>query len=181
MRGGSMNARFFGTLGGSAALLLGGSLVVAQPSGPGREGPPDAPPGGPPLGRAARVLELTEQQQEAARQMFEQGRPQMEALHKEMCENRAQLEEALESGQADPTAVGELVIAGHSLRKEEQRLREDSKAAFESLLTPEQRLKLQALEAVREDMGPRGPRPGPGAPPGAWGPPGPPPEPPEEE
>jgi Spy/CpxP family protein refolding chaperone len=105
----------------------------------------------------------------------------MDALRKEMRKNRSLVEEALESGHADPTAVGELVLAGHALREEERRLRDESKAAFESLLTTEQQLRLQALEAVREGMGPRGPRRGPGAPPEAWGPPGCRPEPPEEE
>jgi Spy/CpxP family protein refolding chaperone len=104
----------------------------------------------------------------------------MESLHKEIRENRQRLEEALESGHADATAVGEMVIAGHALRQEEQRLREESKAAFESLLTAEQQLKLEALEAVRKDMGPRGPHPGPGAP-QAWDPPDPRPAPRDEE
>jgi Spy/CpxP family protein refolding chaperone len=96
----------------------------------------------------------------------------MEALHKEMRENRTLIEEALESGQADPTAVGELVIAGHALRQEERRLREESKAALKSILTAEQQAKLEALEALREDRGPRGRRPGPDGLPHRWGPPG---------
>jgi Spy/CpxP family protein refolding chaperone len=161
-----MRGRLVVRAGGVAVLWLAGSVVLTQPVGPGREGPPE----GPPLGKAARVLELTEQQQEAARQIFEQRRPQMEALHEEMHENRKLLQEALESGHADPTAVGELVIAGHALREEDHRLKEESKAALESLLTPEQQVKLEALEAMREDMGPRGPHPGPGGPPRTRGP-----------
>jgi hypothetical protein len=53
----------------------------------------------------------------------------MEALHEETRQNRKLLEEALESGHTDPTAVGELVIASHTLRQEGRRLREESKAA----------------------------------------------------
>jgi Spy/CpxP family protein refolding chaperone len=165
-RGRTMRGRWIGTVG-VAVLWLGGSVVLAQPFGPGREGPPN----GPPLGRAARALELTGQQQEAARQIFEQRRPQMEALHKQMRENHELVQEELESGHADPTAVGELVIAGHALREEDRALREESKAALESILTPEQQLRLEALEAVREGMGPRGPHRAPGAHPRAGGPP----------
>jgi Spy/CpxP family protein refolding chaperone len=167
LREGTMRGGFVATLGGFAALWLFGSLAVAQPFGPGREGPPE----GPPLGRAARVLDLTEQQQEATRQIFEQRRPQVEALRKEMRENRQQLKEALESGHADPTAVGELVIAGHALRQEGRRLREESKAQLQSLLTPEQQLKLEALEAVRDEVGP-GPRGRKGRRGRPWGPSG---------
>ena len=76
---------------------------------------------------------------ERARDLFEQRRPEMAALHEQMRENRALLRESLESGSPNPTDVGELVIEGHALRQKGRALREESKEAFEGLLTPYQK------------------------------------------
>lgn len=65
--------------------------------------------------------------------------------------------DALESG-ADPASVGELVIDGHALKEKGRPLREESKEAFEGLLTPEQKRKLEMLEAARAADAFRGPR-----------------------
>jgi Spy/CpxP family protein refolding chaperone len=135
----------------TTVLLIGPSGAVAQPFG--LEG------GGPGGGRfrgPGRFLELTEDQQEAARQIFEQRRPEMQALHEQMRENRTLLRDALESG-ADAASVGELVIDGHALKEQGRAMREDSKEAFESLLTPEQKRKLELLEAARAAGSSRGP------------------------
>ena len=156
-----------------AVALLGASNAAAQPFGPG-EG--DRGPRG--LRGPARFLELTEQQQAAARDIFEQRRPEMEALREQMRENRTLLRESLESGNPDPISVGKLVIQGHALRQQGRALREESKSAFEGLLTPDQKRKLEMLEAARAAGGPKG-RPGSmggmhggGWGPGAGGPPG---------
>jgi Spy/CpxP family protein refolding chaperone len=135
------------------ALLIGPSDAAAQPFGPGEGGPGSRGPRGP-----GRFLELTEDQQEAARQIFEQRRPEMQALREQVRENRALLRDELESGSPDPTSVGELVIEGHALRQRGRTMREESKEAFESLLTPEQKRKLEMLEAARAVGGSRGPR-----------------------
>jgi len=142
-----------------AALLIGAPGVVAQPLGPEEGGP-----GGGRFRGPGRFLELTEDQQAVARQIFEQRRPEMRALHEQMRENRTLLRDALESG-ADAASVGELVIDGHALKEQGRAMREESKEAFESLLTPEQKRKLELLEAARAagssrgrrgKMGPRG-------------------------
>jgi Spy/CpxP family protein refolding chaperone len=138
----------------SAALLVGAPGALAQPLGPGDEGPG---PGG--FRGPGRLLELSQEQREAARRIFEQQRPEMEALQERMRENREHLREALESGSPDPMSVGELVIEGHALKEKDRALHEQSKEAFEALLTPEQKRKLEMLEAARAIGGPpRGPR-----------------------
>ena len=135
-----------------AALLIGPSGAGAQPFGPEEDGP-----GGGHFRGPGRFLELTEDQQEAARQIFEQRRPEMRALHEQMRENRKLLRDALESG-ADPASVGQLVIDTHALKEKGRAMREESKEAFEGLLTPEQKLKLEMLEAARAVSGSRGSR-----------------------
>jgi Spy/CpxP family protein refolding chaperone len=153
-----------------AVLMIGAPAAMAQPFGPGEGGPGSRGVRGP-----GRFLELTEDQQEAARQIFEQQRPEMRSLHERMRENRKLLRDALESG-SDPTSVGELVIEGHALREKGRAMREESKEAFESLLNPEQKRKLEMLEAARAVGGARGPRGaasgfrGTGSRGGEWGP-----------
>lgn len=162
-----MQQKLITLIGLGAAVLLGASGAAAQPFDPGEDGPGPRGFRGP-----GRFLELTEEQQAAARDIFERRRPEMQALHEQMRENRTLLRESLESGNPDPTAVGELVIEGHALRQKSRTLREDSKAAFEGLLTPDQKRKLEMLEAARAAGGPKG-RPGMmGSRDGGWGPPG---------
>jgi Spy/CpxP family protein refolding chaperone len=113
-------------------------------------------PGGP--AAAARFLELTEEQRAAAREIFQRQRPEMEVLHEAMRENREAQREALEVDHPDPLTVGELTIEGHALRQEARARREEAKKAFEAVLTPEQKQKFEAMEALRGSMGPRSPR-----------------------
>ena len=135
-----------------AALLIGAAGAFAQPFEPGGSGPGFGGPRG-----AGGFLELTEEQQDALRHNREQRRPEMEALHEQMRENRKLLRDALESGNPDAASVGELVIEGHALQEKGRALREESKEAFENLLTPDQKRKLELLEAARAAGGSRGP------------------------
>jgi len=134
-----------------AVALLGASGAMAQELSPGEGRHGRGGFRGP-----GRFLELTEDQQAAAREVFEQRRPQVQALHERLRQNRQLLRESLESGSPDATAVGELVIEGHALKKRGRALRQESKEAFESLLTPEQHRRLEMLEAARAAAGPKG-------------------------
>jgi Spy/CpxP family protein refolding chaperone len=143
------------TLVGLGAVALGGAAsATAQPFGPGegRRGPEG-------MHGPGRFLELTEEQQAAARELFEQQRPQREALRAELRENRQALRQALEGGSPDPCVVGELVIEGHALEERGRAQREESKEALGALLNAEQKRKLEVLEAARALRGPGG-RPG---------------------
>jgi Spy/CpxP family protein refolding chaperone len=150
-----------------ALILLGTSGAWAQPFDRGEGGP--GPRG---LRGPARVLDLTEEQQAAAREILQSQRPERQALREEMRENRKALREALESGVADPCTVGEIVMEGHALREKGRALQEESKEAIAGLLSEEQKQKLETLEAARELTGRKG-RPGTRGPRGGgWGPPG---------
>jgi Spy/CpxP family protein refolding chaperone len=148
-----MQQKLITLIGLGVVALLGASGAVAQPFGPG-----DGERGPRGFRGPGRFLELTEEQQAAARDIFEQRRPEIEAIHEQLRENRTLLRESLESGNPDPTAVGELVIEGHALRQKGRTLREKSREAFEGLLTPDQKRKLEMLEAARAAGGPRGRR-----------------------
>ena len=162
-----MQQKLITLVGLGALVLLGATGAAAQPFGPGEGGHGQRGFRGP-----ARVLDLTEEQQAAAREVFEQRRPEREALHEEMRANRKALRDALESAEADPCTVGEIVMEGHALEKRGRALREESKTAFAGLLNEEQKGKLETLEAARELTGPKGGRGMRGPRDGGWGPPG---------
>lgn len=163
-------------MAGAVALAMAGA-VWAQPArgeAGGRRGPDGMPE------RMARYLELTEAQQQQARELFEARRPQMESLHEQMRGVHERLRAALESEAPDATLVGELTLEQLRLRQQGRAQRVEMQKAFKALLSPEQQKKAEALEAARElGPGPRGHGP---HGPGRWdeGFPGPvPPEPPE--
>lgn len=149
--------------GWGATVLLSAAVAGAQPA-PGQGGWGGRPggPGGPGgmMGRAARVLQLTDEQKAAFRKTMEQQRPQMQALHQQMSENRTKLKELLDGGNPDPAAVGKLVIQEHQLREQGKAQREQAQQALRALLTPEQQAKFDVLEQMKPgpgDMGPGGP------------------------
>ena len=139
-------------LGGAAlALVLGAVAGSAQPPPPGERGPgmgrPDA---------MTRFLALSEQQQEQVRKVMDDLRPEHEALREKVEKNRDLLQQALESTNPDPVAVGELAIEGHRLREQQRSHREAQETALRDLLTAEQRVRFDAMKALREE-GPGGP------------------------
>lgn len=162
-----MAQKLISLAGLGALVLLGAPGAAAQSFGPGEGG--HGPRGfrGPAL-----VLDLTEEQQAAAREIFEQQRPERQALREEMRENRKELRDSLESGEADPCTVGEIVMEGHALKERSRALREESKKALTGLLNEEQKSKLETLEAARELIGPKGGRGMRGPRGDGWGPPG---------
>lgn len=170
-----MRQEFITLLSLGTAALLGASGAIAQSAGPGegRHGP-----GG--FRGPARFLELTEDQQAAARRIFEGQRPERQALRDQMRETQAALHESLESEQPDALLVGELAIQRHALGKQSRGLRDESMKALKNILNDEQKLKLEIFESVRGSkggpgrMGHGGTR---GRRGGGWGPPGPGPEP----
>jgi len=149
-------------LGGAVvALVVGAVAGSAQPPPPGKRGPgmgrPDA---------MARVLALSEQQREQVRKVMDEQRPEREALREKLAKNREQLQQVLETASPDPAAVGELAIEGHRLREQERALREAREKALRDLLTAEQRVKFDAMKALREEGMGGPPEPGPGPRPG---------------
>lgn len=137
------------TIGAAAAVWLGASLAGAQPAG----GPGGRGPGGFMVERMARVLNLSDDQKTAFQKALEQQRPQMQALHLQVRDNRRKLEEALKGDNPDPAVVGQLVIQGHALMKQGEGLREQSSQALRGLLTPDQQTKFDALQSLRQGGG----------------------------
>ena len=106
-------------------------------------------------GRMAEYLNLTDQQQASARQLFQDLREQTQPLRQEQKALREQLRTALAAANPDPTAVGRLMIDIHAKREQMKAAREQMNKSFAALLTPEQRQKYDALKDARESFGHR--------------------------
>ncbi len=140
-----MPMRGVGTLG-AAAVLLAAVAVGAQPA------PPAGGPGGPGRGmlqRMERALNLTSDQQAAFQKALDQQKPQMDALHQQMQDNRQKLEAALSADNPDPAAVGTLAIEQHKLMQQGKALHDQLAQSLRALLTPDQQTKFDALQAMR--------------------------------
>ena len=147
--------------------LAAAGTLFAQPRGGGGRGGPGDGDGLGSMHRAARFLELTEDQKTRLAEIVEQGRPERQRLRELNREAHQRFREALEAESPDPALVGQAAIEMHALRAQQETTRESFETAFESLLTPEQQRKWEMMEASRaarggsRQRGPRGPR-GPG-------------------
>ena len=139
------------TIAALTATLVGSGAAYAQGSGPGGfRGRGPGGPGGPDGDMPLRKLDLTEAQQQQARQLMQQHRQQtrtlMERLHKAHAA-QFQATEALPVNEAAIRATTqELVEAETELAVQRARLQSD----IRGLLTPEQQQKLQQLRADRQ-------------------------------
>jgi len=167
--------RRLATLAGiGAAIILGGvayaATLAAEPP-PAAGGPPRLPWSGlmPPalLGRAAEELALSPEQRQTIRGFFEQARPGFEQLHAEL---RANSERLLSTAPDDPayqTVVASTSQAAADLASQFVLQASQLRAQVHSVLTPEQRAKLAALQArLRAQAATRPPHGH-----GPWGPP----------
>jgi Spy/CpxP family protein refolding chaperone len=140
---------------GVLALGVGPAAAFGQPAPP----PGEHGPGMGPAGRMARFLGLTDQQQADIRKLMEGQRADHQALWEKLKANREAMKQALDNANPDPAAVGELAIEAHKLHQQMQALRDAQDKAIRDLLTPDQRLKFDAMKALRpEGMGMGGPR-----------------------
>jgi Spy/CpxP family protein refolding chaperone len=135
------------------ALGVGPAAAMAQPPPPGERGPG--------MGRGdrmARFLGLTDQQQAEIKKLMEAGRGDHQGLWEKMKTNREAMEQALDSANPDPAAVGELAIEAHKLHQQMKALRDAQDTAIRDLLTPDQKVKFDAMKAMRPGGmgGPRG-------------------------
>ena len=146
----------------AALLLLAGLALPAIAQGPGPaagERPAWAEHGAPGahrLARLARVLDLTDAQLAEARALHEAAREDLAPIFEQSRELRTRLDGLLDAASPDPTRVGEVVIALRQNRESTKAVHEATKAAFEALLTPEQREKLATLEDAKEEFGRHG-------------------------
>jgi Spy/CpxP family protein refolding chaperone len=164
------------TLAGiGAAIILGGvayaATLAAEPAPPAVGGPPGLPWSGlmspALLGRFADELALSPEQRQTIRGFFEQARPGFDGLQAEL---RASSDKLLATAPDDPafqTVVASTSQAAADLASQFVLQASQLRAQVHSVLTPEQRVKLVALQArLRAQAATRPPHGH-----GPWGPP----------
>jgi Spy/CpxP family protein refolding chaperone len=149
----------------SLMLVLMAATVIAQPA-PGRgpaappvgalAGPPTAGPGGPGGGDQVALLtdllELTESQQTAWKQIRTDADTAVSSLAEQGRTLRDEVRQALEAGTADPATVGTKVIAIQALDVKVKTAMDAAHEAFKALLTTEQTAKLAVWDKIHELM-----------------------------
>lgn len=132
-------------VGAAAMLVATGAFAAFGPRG-GREG--RRPGAG--IKAVLAKLDLSQEQKDRIRGFAEAARPQMQALREQQQANRAALRALVDAATPDAKAIGEAMLkvkAGReALKAERQKLHD----ATVSVLTPEQRVKLETyLEAFK--------------------------------
>jgi Spy/CpxP family protein refolding chaperone len=145
--------RFWITVMTAAVVATAGGEAIAH--GGSRSG---APPQ-----RIAAALDLTDQQKAAWEAAFSTMRATAQPLHAQAKGIRAEIDALFSQGSPDPAVLGQKVIALHAVKEQLREARATMKSATTSVLTEEQKLKLEALEAARPRPGrPWGGAPAPG-------------------
>lgn len=148
------------------AALVAAPLALAQPpgphGGPGFERPGDGPGFGPghrghrgpkrlhDLRFLTRFLELTDEQIDQARSLFEGTRELTQPIREDLRATHRELRTLLDTDAPDANRVGSLVLEMHDLREQLRQSRELAFEDFRALLTPEQLDKLETLKEARD-------------------------------
>ena len=99
-------------------------------------------------------LGLTDSQAESIRNARRQQRDGMQPAVQELKSKQQALKGALDSGRQDPNEIGRLTLEARAARQKMMDARKASAANTASMLTPEQRSKLEALKSGgRENRG----------------------------
>ena len=150
---------FLATFGLAAALLASTAIAAQAPKGTrsfDRAGKGRGAAGRVHrLGRMAEYLELSDQQRESARQLFQSYAEKVRPMREGQRGVREQLRTALDAPNPDPAQVGRLMIQIHDAREQVRAARKEMDRSFAALLTPEQRTKYDALKDARDSFGPR--------------------------
>lgn len=102
------------------------------------------------FGMGMRELNLTDDQKAQLKQVHEQQREAMRPLMEQHKALRDQIEQALSSGKPDATRIGQLEIQLFNLRGQFRAQREKMQAAFENVLTAEQKAQFEKLKTERK-------------------------------
>lgn len=157
----SQPLRFAGVAALALLLAAGFGLpLLAQPGqGPGfgprlGQGPCRGDGPGPRGGsfasdRLVRALDLSEAQVEQAKAIHEDLRAEMQPLHEEGMALRADLRDLLDAEARDAEAVGAATLALDEHRERARALKDEAKADFRAILTPEQLERWDALQEMR--------------------------------
>jgi Spy/CpxP family protein refolding chaperone len=96
-------------------------------------------------------LELTAEQQAAAKEQMAKVHAAVEPLFAEHEKQHEALRTALDNG-SDATTVGELAIAAHATMQKIHAAHKEAMATFAAQLTPEQQEKFQQLKESRKEF-----------------------------
>jgi Spy/CpxP family protein refolding chaperone len=165
-----MNMAIWKTITGTLALgaLALAVVATAEAQAGRRQGPgPHAGPGGPMMG-ALRLLDLSDEQEAAVRDLMQQHRKAMQPILEQQRTRMHQIVEQADTPGTDPASIGRLVIEAQTVRKQMRSEHEKLKQAVLALLTAEQRDLWTKIEAAQQKArtkagAHRGQRPG-------WGP-----------
>jgi Spy/CpxP family protein refolding chaperone len=159
-----MNTNFRRTVTSTVALgalvLAVAATAAAQPWGghpPGRHG---GPGGGPLAG--LRLLDLSEEQEAAVRDLVQQHRKAAQPIREQQRARMRQIHELAATPGADPASIGRLVIEAEATHKQMRAEQDKLKESVGALLTPEQRELWTRLEAAHKKARERGRGFGPG-------------------
>jgi len=89
-------------------------------------------------------LDLTADQESAARDLETELRETMKPLHEQLMTLQSDLDKALDSG-ADAATVGNAAIAVHKLTKQMEAAHQEFHTSFADLLTPDQKAKFESF------------------------------------
>jgi len=123
--------------------LLVASLLVAVHCLAG-----DAPPLPPPVMVVASALQLSGDQVQALVSMIGARDAAIAPIAAELQKHGQALEQLLQSPDADPAAVGRLLLEARALQTQMDQVRRQAAAQFEEVLTPDQKDRLQHLRDI---------------------------------
>ena len=131
-------------------IALMTAAMVSTAGGAARaQGPP---PGGMPP-RMAAALGLSDQQQAAWQAAFSTMRATAAPLHAQAKAIRTDIKALFDTGNPDPALLGQKMIALHAVRVQLQQARAAMESATGAVLNEDQKLKLDALRAMRPRHG----------------------------
>jgi Spy/CpxP family protein refolding chaperone len=167
----TMERRISRWVGGAAvvAVVMAAPLSLALAQGPNRamrgQGKGDG------RGAAlARALELTEEQQASWKEIHQKHQAEMKAQREQGRILQQELRKAAEAANPDPATVGKAFLSVKRHQEKAKAAREALRLELEATLTPEQKTKFEAIQALRPGPGGRGNRGGRGGPGGPGGP-----------
>lgn len=130
-----------------ALALLAVQLLVATPAttqsvNPAQNSPDQCPP---PPAVVAAFLGFSEAQTEQFGTSLNRFQTTLRALQEQIAVQQQQLNILLGQPQADPAAVGKLVLQIHALQQQVAQAIQNYQSLFAGLLTPEQKQKIQEV------------------------------------
>jgi protein CpxP len=137
--------RMFAIVAAVAATL--GLAAITASAHMGNEG---QPPDGHHFKKMTKALNLTSQQQDAIKAIFEKNRPQVKAQVQEMKSERQTLHSLIQADAIDEAAIRAQSAKVAAIQADLAVQRARSGQEIRALLTPEQVQKFKALQAKRE-------------------------------